>query len=66
MKAIEKAELLFEKQFRENMKGGHVGQFKTEYSTLYRKVILPLMAELIQENDKLKLLPRLPNDGKGF
>lgn len=45
-----KAEKLFEHRFKAHMKGqGGILSFKRDYPTLYNKVIIPLLEELIQD-----------------
>lgn len=46
---LEKAEKIFEKNFRLNMKGGSIEAFRKSYRTLYNKVILPTIKEVSQE-----------------
>lgn len=43
---LEKAEKIFEKNFRLNMKGGSIESFRRSYRTLYNKVILPTIQEV--------------------
>jgi hypothetical protein len=43
---LEKAEKIFEKNFRLNMKGGSIEAFRKSYRTLYHKVILPTIEEI--------------------
>lgn len=45
----QKAISMFEQRFKSHMKGGHPGQFRTEYKTLHDDVIIPLMEELLQQ-----------------
>jgi hypothetical protein len=46
MNATQRAEALFEKNFKENMKGGSIERFRKSYSTLYNKVIVETLREL--------------------
>jgi hypothetical protein len=46
MDAVKRAENLFEKNFRKNMKGGSIEKFRKSYRTLYNKVIMETLKEI--------------------
>lgn len=48
-KIQEKAELLFEKNFKANMKGGSIEAFRKRFRTLYNKVIMKTIEEIRNE-----------------
>jgi len=47
MDTIQRAEQIFEKNFKKNMKGGSIERFRKSYRTLYNKVIVETLRELI-------------------
>ncbi len=57
MNATQRAEALFEKNFKKNMKGGSIERFRKSYSTLYNKVILETLRELINNPHPVYEIP---------
>jgi hypothetical protein len=47
-KQYNKAESLFEKNFRSNMKGGSIEAFRKRFYTLYNKVIMKTLTEIAE------------------
>jgi hypothetical protein len=54
---LEKAEKIFEKNFRLNMKSGSIEAFKKSYRTLYNKVILPTIEEIHEIQHEVYEIP---------
>jgi hypothetical protein len=61
-----KAEKLFEDRFKMHMKGGSIQEFKKDYRTMYNKIIIPMMVEMLESENKTqpRQLIATANNGK--
>jgi hypothetical protein len=52
-----RAEALFEKNFRTNMRGGSIDAFRKKFSTLYNKVIMKTLTEIAESPHPVYEIP---------